>query len=143
MPFRWLEDWSRADLAFEASGGDLDEVFRSAWAATLSAMLDDDRLPSGLGERELVLRALSWEELMLALLERIVFVKDAEGLLLQPLELELTQSADDVGLRARARCVPVEAVLDLLRTDVKAVTLHRFALLKVAGGWSATVVLDV
>lgn len=143
MPFRWLEEWSRADAAFEATGENLGEVLRSAWEATLAVMLDDARLPTGLGERELVVRAPTGEELLLALLERIVFVKDAEGLLLQPLELVLSRSADGVELRARARCVPVEAVLDLLRTDVKAVTLHRFALLKVAGGWSATVVLDV
>jgi SHS2 domain-containing protein len=30
-----------------------------------------------------------------------------------------------------------------LLTDVKAVTLHRFAVEKIAAGWKATVVLDV
>lgn len=143
MPFRWLEDWSRADMAFEATGADLEEVLRSAWAATLSVMLEDGDPPSGTGEREVHIRALSWEDLLLALLEQVVFVKDAEGVFLQPLSLELARSAEGVELRASTRCVPAESVLDRLRSDVKAVTLHRFALSRSDRGWRATVVLDV
>jgi len=89
------------------------------------------------------IRAASWEDLLLALLEKIVYVKDAEGLLLLPAALSASEESGEARLCAEALPVGVESVLDRLRTDVKAVTLHRFALWRDDTGWRATVVLDV
>jgi SHS2 domain-containing protein len=143
MPYRWIDDLTSADLALEAAGADLAEVFRSAWEATVAAMLAEGETPSGLRERELALEAASQEELLYELLEKVVYVKDTEGILLVPQELTLAEDGAGARLAARAICVPVEAVLERLVTDVKAVTLHHFSLERVGGLWRATVVLDV
>jgi SHS2 domain-containing protein len=143
MPYRWLEDVTRADAAFEATGADLVEVFGAAWEATVSVMLEEGPLPVGAAARAFALRSASWEDLLLALLEKIVFVKDAEGALLLPAEIALREEGGETVLAASAWAIPVESVLDRLRTDVKAVTLHRFAVWRDDTGWRATVVLDV
>ena len=143
VPYRWLEGISLADVAFEATGADLPVLLRSAWEATVSVMLAEGPLPPASRLRELVLQAPSAEELLLALLERVVFVKDAEGILLLPERLEIREGEGLLTIAARAAGVSVEAVLDRLGADVKGVTLHRFALERLERGWRATVVLDV
>lgn len=143
MAYRWLDDLSRADVAFEATGADLVELLRSAWVATVSVMLAEGPLPPESRPREVDLAAGSPEDMLLALLERVVTVKDAEGVILVPERLELREGGDSFTLDARATGVPVEAVLDRLGSDVKGVTRHRFAVERVPAGWKATVLLDV
>jgi len=143
MGYCFLEDVTRADVAFEATGFGLRELFRSAWDATLDVMLPGGALPPGAAQKQILLSASSWGELLFALLEKIVYVKDAEGLLLAPLDIKLHGRGEDLELDARALAAPVETLLGALGTDIKAVTMHRFELRREAGRYSATVVLDV
>ena len=145
MPYRWIEDITRADAAFEATGADLPEVFRAAWNATLEVMLPGGPPHGGAPPRRHTLRARDAETLLHTLLEWVVYVKDAEGALAAPAELSVREVGVGEGLElaVTALHVPVESVQGCLGTDVKAVTMHRFGLVRSEAGWKATVVLDV
>ena len=41
MPYRFIDNVAIADAAFEASGSSLQEVFLSAWDATLRTMVEN------------------------------------------------------------------------------------------------------
>ena len=41
MPYHYLEDIGTADIAFEATGRDLSELFRDAADATMNVMIDN------------------------------------------------------------------------------------------------------
>jgi SHS2 domain-containing protein len=143
VAYRYVDGLTRADVAFEATGQTLEVVVRSAWEATLDVMLQGHTPPAGAPRRPLRIRAPSTEELLFALLEKIVFAKDAEGILLMPASLVVREGSGAADLEAEVWAVGVDTVADRLGTDVKAVTFHHFGLVRTADGWRATVVLDV
>lgn len=143
MNWRFAEDLSGSDRGFEAEGADIRELLASAADATLAVMVGD---PAGLLPLRTVtvrLEASNAADLVHALLQEIIYRKDAEGLFLR---------LADGAVRERGGMLVLDAVLageefDPERhepgTDVKAVTLHRFEVVEDAGRWKATVVLDV
>ncbi len=143
MTYRYLDDVAISDIAFEAEGTSLAEVFRAAAEAVAGAMVED---PACLGQGEEVeinLIAADVEMLLFDFLSELVYLKDARGLLLRVKDVEIKPSGDGSVLKARAAGTPVEKLEDL-RADVKAVTMHQFSLKKSDHGrWTARVVLDV
>lgn len=143
MPFRYLEDVACADVAFEATGKTVQEMFAAAAGATIAVMLEN---PPEIREGEEICIHLEEEDLEMLLfdfLQEIIFLKDARRLL--PLDMSVTigREKSPIQLTARARCATLDSQGDRLLTDVKAVTMHRFAIRQDADGWKATVVLDV
>ena len=142
MGYRWREDLTRADVAFEATGATPPDVLHSAWTALVEVMLPGGG--QGQGEnRGRILSGSDWAEVLLALLEWVVYVKDAEGILLTPVALEPLTSGGGIRVSVTAAAIPVAAVSRRLGTDVKAVTLHHYSMVPTPQGWRATVVLDV
>lgn len=131
-----------SDLSFVARGADLAGVFRSAAEALLAATLED---PGSVADR--VRRALSLEEpdrelLLLRFLNELVYLRDAEGLLLRPHRLTLRE---DGGARLDAelageRCDPARHAF---AAEVKAVTAHGLHVERRGASWTASVTLDV
>jgi len=155
MPYRYPEESSHADAAFEAWGESLEEVFRSSWDAALGVLIDDPdtlepriRRPIEIAERRL-------DMLLLEFLQTQIYIKDAEGLLLRIGDLKVEGGAEmgNTGsegdpaapcrLRATAAGERVDRSRHAIGTDVKAVTLHGFTLKRTSDGWRASVLLDV
>jgi SHS2 domain-containing protein len=131
-----------SDLSFVARGEDLPGVFRAAAEALLAATLED---PGSVGDR--LRRALSLEEpdrelLLLRFLNELVYLRDAEGLLLRPHRLEL---GEDGGAHLDAELVgePCDPARHVFAVEVKAVTAHGLRLERRGGSWTASVTLDV
>ena len=143
MPYRFLEEEATADLALEAWGKDLAELFRAAADAVAHAMIEDlERIEA----RETVALELEDDALDLLLfnfLQRLVYYKDAELLLLRVPDVATERADGRWRLRARARGERLDALRHRQRVDVKAVTLHRFRLEQDPEGWRAFVILDV
>lgn len=140
--FEFVEDVT-SDLSFVAHGTTLPEVFAAAAAALLEATLEQ---PETLGETELRRLELSepdLELLLLAFLNELVYLRDAEGLLLRPRRLAV--EAGEAG--ARLACDLVGERIDRSRhrlvADVKAATAHGLRLDREPGGFRAAVTLDV
>jgi SHS2 domain-containing protein len=146
MPFCYRDDLTVADIGFEAQGETLEELFRAAWQATLQVMIETPEMLENAESRTIELQEPELELLLHGFLQELLYFKDAEGLLLN---METCRIEEQRGkrprwrLHARASGQRAQDGLHALGTDVKAVTFHRFAVLRTEAGWKATVVLDV
>ena len=143
MPFRFLEEIATADVAFEARGATLEELFISSAAALLGTMT---AAPEQVARREGLTIRLEHEELDLLLwsfLQELVFYKDARRLLLHADRVRIGELDGLFCLEAAVSGERIEAGRHRLLVDVKAVTLHRFQVAFVDNLWRALVVLDV
>jgi len=143
MPFRYLGDIAVADIAFEATGATLEEMFVSAGHATMQVMVGDLATIRQVETVQVELEQQGVEMLLFDFLNEIIFYKDARRLVLLPTEVTIVPSGDEMTLRAELRGETLDGGRHRMETDVKAVTLHRFSVKEIEGGWQATVVLDV
>ena len=146
MPYRYLDDLSVADVAFEAQGSTLEELFTAAWQATLQVMIRNPTALAAVEKRGIDLEEASLDLLLHNFLQELIFYKDAEGLLLRIEDCQIQWeegSSKSARLQARAGGQSADPEIHRLGTDVKAVTFYRFNLVRENRKWKATVVLDV
>jgi len=144
MPYQFRGDIAHADIAFDAFGQNLEELFGAAAEATLKVMVED---PAALRLTETVPLALTQDDIEMLLfdfLNELIFYKDARRLLLLPQHLEIEEvPGGGYHLEATLMGEEIDPQRHRLDTDVKAVTMLRFSVVRVPEGWRATVVLDV
>jgi SHS2 domain-containing protein len=145
MPYQYRGDIAHADIAFDAWGDTLEGLFKGAAEATLQVMVEDLAAVRPLETVAISLEQEDAEMLLFDFLNELIFYKDAKRLLLLPERLLISQQADDAGytLQATLQGEQIEVGRHHLNTDVKAVTMLRFSVARVADEWRATVVLDV
>jgi len=143
MPFRYLEDRAIADVAFEAWGASLPELFIAAADATVNVMIRELSMIQPRERRQLRLEDEDADMLLFQFLQEMIFFKDAERLLLRVREIEIVRQEHRYVARANAYGERIDARRHELIVDVKAVTLHRFSLTPTASGWKVEVILDV
>ena len=145
MTFRYRGDIAHADIAFDASGQSLEELFIKAAEATQQVMVEDLTAVRPLETVEISLVQDNEEMLLFDFLNELIFLKDARRLILLPARLEIARQEGGAGyaLRATLQGEEIDAARHRLNTDVKAVTMLRFSVTRAADGWRATVVLDV
>src|SRR4051812_34947811 len=90
MPYRFRGDIARADIAFDAWGESLEELFMAAARATMEVMVHDLSAIRPLETVETHLEQSDQEMLLFDFLNDLIFYKDARRLLLLPLELRVT-----------------------------------------------------
>ena len=83
MPYEYLEEIGTADIAFEATGRDLAELFRDAADATMNVMIDNIEAIQPRETRQIELSNDKLDMLLFDLLQELIFLKDAERLLLR------------------------------------------------------------
>jgi SHS2 domain-containing protein len=141
--FHFLADVATADLAFDASGDSLQELFQGATCAVIEALAD----PSTVGStwRQTIERTdEDPAELLFDWLSDLVYWKDAAGVVFSRSELTLTRQDHDYWKLAGVLYgEPVNGSAQTLRADVKGVTKHLYRLLRNEERWTVRVVLDV
>jgi len=143
MPYEYLEEFGTADIAFDATGRDLPELFMAAADATMNVMIEN---LDGIEPRETLQIELSNDKLdmlLFDLLQELIFVKDAERLLLRIREIQIAEREQNYFVKAIAAGELLDAERHHQRADVKAVTLHDFSVERTDGGWKARVLLDI
>jgi SHS2 domain-containing protein len=143
MPYRYLEDVATADIAFEARGSTLEEMFRSAAEATLNVMIEDLESVQSSEQREVSLQNEELDMLLFEFLQEIIYFKDAQQLLLQTRTISVRGKENRYELRAMLEGEVLNPKRHAQRVDVKAVTLHQFLVEKEGDGWFARVILDI
>ncbi len=143
MPYKYLEEIAKADAAFEARGETVEKLFVAAAEATMNIMVADLNTIQKKVYRVLKVQADNLEMLLFELLQELIYYKDAEGLLLRVEKVEVSCAGPECSLRAEAAGEGLNPERHDLIVDVKAVTLHRYWVLKDERGWQATVVLDI
>lgn len=140
--FRFLDDVAVADIAFEAEGDSLEEVFRGATGALLETLAD----PATVGtvwERQFAKTDENPADLLFDWLSDIVYWKDAAGVVFHEASLTLAHDKNCWVLHARLVGAPVDRETQDLRNDVKGVTKHLYSVTQDGTQWKARVVLDV
>src|SRR5438046_10721589 len=127
MAYRYLEEIGTADIAFEATGRDLRQLFRDAADATTNVMVDNIEAIQPRETRHIELSNDRLDMLLFDLLQELIFLKDAERLLLRIQEVQIDERDEIYVVKATAEGEPVDAERHHQRADVKAVTLHDFS----------------
>jgi SHS2 domain-containing protein len=139
---RFLEDVALADLAFEATGNSLEDVFRGATQALVESMANPATVP-GRWEQMVERRDADESAFLFDWLSDVVYWKDAAGVVFREAPLTLAREGNVLLLRARLIGAPVDRLTQELHVDVKGVTKHLYELKQTGDSWKARVVLDV
>jgi SHS2 domain-containing protein len=143
MRSHYLEEIGTADIAFEATGRDLPELFKDAADATVNVMIDNIDAIHPVETRQIELSNDKLDMLLFDFLQELIFLKDAERLLLRIREVQIVERDENYFAKATAEGEPLDAKRHHQRADVKAVTLHDFSVEQIDGGWKARVLLDI
>ena len=143
MGYHYLDDFATADIAFEATGESMEQVFVAAAEATMNVMVEELRSIEARVEKRIELKNRDLDMLLFDLLQELVYYKDAEQLLLRVKEIAITERDGTYLLHACAAGEKLDPERHEQRVDVKAVTLHQFRLQKTDGIWKALVILDI
>ncbi len=143
MGYHYLDDFATADIAFEATGESVEQVFVAAAEATMNVMIEEMPSIEARVEKRIELTHPNLDMLLFDLLQELVYYKDAEQLLLRVKEITITEGNGAYLLRACAAGEKLDPQRHEQRVDVKAVTLHQFTLQKTGGLWRALVILDI
>ncbi len=141
-PYEYIEGITDADYAFKAFGKNLNELFENAGIALVNAMVK----PKSVGKtikKEINLESDSVEKLLFDFLEEIVYLKDAESLMVNSITAEVKEAKDKFSVEAQIFGEELNLEKHELITDVKSVTYHHYKVEKTSNGWEATVVIDV
>jgi SHS2 domain-containing protein len=143
MPYHYLEDIATADVAFEAWGSTLEEMFVASADATVNVMVRDLNTVAAETTRTIRVEADAVDMLLFNFLQELVFYKDAETLLLRVPAVAIEQQDGCFTLHTEAQGEPLNPDKHELIVDVKAVTLYRFEVKQTPCGWEAMVILDI
>ena len=143
MPFEYLDDVATSDVAFQAWGETVEELFVAAADAVMNVMVEDLETIAPRQHRIITAAAPDHEMLLFELLQELIFYKDAEQLLLRVNGVSISVAAQGLTLRADAAGEMLDPGRHDLGVDVKAVTMHRYKVEQNDRGWQAMVILDI
>lgn len=144
MSYRFVEKLTVADIAFVARGKTLEELFTSAGQAVTATMVKDLRTVRKRQARNFDLVFEELDLLLFNFLQEIIYFKDVDQLLLSRFQLTIrTENSRFYHLIGCGQGEKIDPDRHPLLVDVKAVTLHKFEVVKREDTWRATVVLDI
>ena len=98
MPYHYLEDIGTADIAFEATGRDLPELFAAAADATMNVMIDNLDAIESRETRQIELSGDKIDMLLFDFLQELIYFKDAKRLLLRTRETQIDHKGEEYHL---------------------------------------------
>ncbi len=140
MPYKFIEDIAIADVAFEATGKNLTELFQSAAQATIESMANTKTVKAVI-VKKIKKKAKTVDKLLFELLEEIVYLKDKDAIVFHDVKVKV----DEKKLEATAELTAdkIQPEKQELHQDVKAVTMHYYLVEKKKDTWKTVVVLDI
>ena len=142
--YRFLSNVALADIAFVVRADSLPSLFESA-ARALTEVMVDRKTVVGRVARRIEVTSPTVDRLLYDFLTELIVVKDVDSLLFKDFRVSIA-SGREQKLVCEVRGEEIDRERHALRNDVKAVTMHMFGVKKArkkAGGWEATVVLDI
>lgn len=143
MAYRFLDSVAIADVAFEATGKNLSELFSAAGDATINTMIEPLEGILAKTSRKIEVSNAELDLLLFDFLQELIYYKDADGLLLRVAKVAIKEQASEFRLVATGTGEKIDPSRHEQRADVKAVTLHQFKVEETIGGWRCFVILDV
>ena len=142
MPkYRFLEDVAIADIAYEAYGKDLNDLFENSAFAIfeLSANLKTIEAKKKI---EIKLENEKIENLLYDFLSEILFLKDSKYMVFKKVKVSIKEQKS-FKLKAVLEGDTINPQKQQLENDIKAITMHMFKIEKEKNNYKATVVVDI
>lgn len=142
MPnYRFLEGVSTADLAFEATGKELNDLFANAALAMFESQVKLNTVEEKI-TKKIVMERNDIGQLLFDFLSEIIFFKDAEQLVFKTANVSIAKNAK-YKLVAELKGEKIDPMKHKLGNDLKAVTMHKFNVEQTPKGWKCLVVVDI
>jgi len=125
-----------ADVGFEVYGRTLEEVFENAACALFSLIVDRESVEPEIGKR---LDIEGNGELLILFLNELLYLWEVEGFI--PKELSIKVSDNKVAGNVAGQLF--NPLIHTIKTEVKAVTYHKFSFEKKGDMFVATFIVDV
>ncbi len=133
-------DITTADVAFEAYGSTLSELFENAALAMMEVMVNTKQIKPK-KKVQIELKDEDLKGLLFSWLNELLFYYGSEGLVFSKFEVEV--DASSYSLKASCLGEPINPEKHEIRTEVKAATYHRMEIRKEGDKWVARVILDI
>ena len=137
MKFKYLENVAIADIAFEAYGKTLNEVFENSAYAFFDMTCNPKTIKQKI-KKEIKLQDKDIKNLLYNFLSELVFLKDSKQLIFNKVKVVIK----DNKLKAVLYGDKIDYEKQELRNDIKAITFHLFNLEK-NKNYKARVVVDI
>ena len=142
--YRFLEDIALADIAYEAYGKGLNEVFENSALAIfeLSAEVKTIKPKKKL---EVRLEHEKLDNLLYDFLSEILFLKDSKYMVFRNVKVKINEDKKNkkFWLKATLEGDTINSEKQHLENDIKAITMHMFELNKTKNGYRARIVVDI
>lgn len=133
-------DITTADVAFEAYGKDLNELFANSALAMFEVMINTSLVNKKI-ERFIEVNGYDLLSLMFNWLNELIFYVDTENLAFS--EFEVNVDEKNFKLKAICKGEKIDRNKHEVRTLVKACTYHKMKIWKENEIWKAIVILDI
>jgi len=132
-------DITTADVAFEAYGKNLNELFSNSALAMFEVMIDTEKVEPKI-EKEVKVDGNDLESLMFNWLNEFLVFFGAENLVFSKFEVKV----DEKNLKLEAKCLGERVNLEKheIKAEVKAATYHKMEIKK-NEFWKARIILDI
>ena len=142
MTHKFIEDFATADIAFEASGKNLSELFISSAEALFEILANVKKVNKTIA-REIGLKNKVIENLLYDFLSEILYIKDLDFMIFSNCNLKIKESKSGYELDAVVYGEKINPKKHELHSDAKAITLHQFSIDKTKNGYKAFVIVDI
>ena len=136
--FKFLENVAIADIAFEAYGKTLAELFENSAYAFFDMTANPKTITPKI-KKTIKLKNSDEKDLLYNFLSELIFLKDSQQLIFNKVKVNIKKNQ----LTAVLSGDKINPERQELRNDIKAITLHMFNLEKLKSGYKATVVVDI
>lgn len=139
--YKLLENVAIADVAYEAYGKNLNELFENAafaifeLSANLKTVDAKQKIEFELGNDKI-------DNLLYDFLSEILFLKDSKYMVFKKVKVTIKEDRK-YQLKAVLEGDTINPQKQQLENDIKAVTMHMFEIKKEKNQWKATVVVDI
>ena len=139
--YKFLEDVAIADIAFEAYGKTLNELFENAALAIFELSAEVETIDA-VKKIEFELENKKIDNLLYDFLSEILFLKDSKYMVFKHVHVTVNEGKKNK-LKAILEGDRINPEVQHLENDIKAITMHMFEVKKEKDNWKATVVVDI
>ena len=139
--YKFIEGLTVADVAFEACGKTLDELFENCALAVFDVNVDSKTVKP-IKEIKIKVNGNSLEILLFSFIDELIFVKDKDFMVFSKFKANV-KADEEFSAECAMKGDTINHEKQDLRVDVKAVTMHKFSVKKEKGVYKAVVVLDI
>ena len=142
--YKFLENVAIADIAYEAYGKNLGELFENAALAIFELSADISTVKTK-KKLEIKLENEKIDNLLYDFLSDILFLKDSKYMVFKKVKVAITEDKKNKNYKLKAALEgdTINPEKQHLENDIKAITMHMFKVEKIKNNWKATVVVDI